>query len=174
MTKVRYVIMKGREGDCHDKVECALRADGSSPAFDFWNELQKGVFQDGRAAFIDPESEDQISDFIVLARVLRGLIETGYPIYGRAINDLRRGIWEIKGGEARMPFFDVERESGMHTPKSRVAVRWEVDPNMQVDYWWFPHMDQTLRMTHGFIKDGDLTPEEEMSKAESIRQEDLI
>lgn len=176
MTKVRFVIMRGDgKDDYHDKVDCAIRIDGTSPSYDFWNELKAGVWQDGRVGRIDPDSTAQIDYFIVLARILRKLIETGVPKYRTAINSLQNGIWEIKGGKARIPFFDVDSASGVHRPKHRITDRRTLGSEYERDdYWWYPSMDGTIRLTHGFMKMGDTTEGEDIEMAETIRREDLI
>jgi hypothetical protein len=62
----------------------------------------------------------------------------------RELNELRGGIWEIKAGNVRLPFFDVDR---------------------------LPITE--LRVTSGFLKRQERTPRREIDRAEWVRREDL-
>lgn len=170
MTKVRLVVIPGTDTSCHDKVECAIRADGSSPAADFWLNLKSDVWPDEYAAFVHPDSE-ALHEYFQLVGLLEHLVKTGTPKYKDASKHLRNGIWEVRFSRIRMPYFDVD-ENGVNVPKLPNADRRLVDPNNEDDWWSYPHMDQTIRLTHGFIKSDERAPEE-YDIAEQIRAEDL-
>lgn len=61
----------------------------------------------------------------------------------RELNDLRDGVREIKAGDVRLPFFEVD---GTKTG--------------------------AIRLTHGFVKRGEKAPREQIDKASWIRRED--
>ncbi|MGW6411051.1 type II toxin-antitoxin system RelE/ParE family toxin [Streptomyces vinaceus] len=62
----------------------------------------------------------------------------------RELNELRDGLWEFKSGRDRTPFFYLESSKS-----------------------------NALRVTHGFIKRQERTPQKEINWAMRIRREDL-
>lgn len=170
MTKVRLVVIPGTETSCHDKVECAIRSDGSSPAADFWLSLKADVWPSEYAAYVHPDS-DALHEFFQLVGLLEHLVQTGTPQYKDASKHLKEGIWEVRYSRIRMPYFDVD-DDGENFPKLPIEDRRIVDPRNEDDWWSYPPMDPTIRLTHGFIKSGDRHPEE-YDLAVQIRAEDL-
>jgi hypothetical protein len=175
MTKVRFVVLKGkRQGSelpYHDRVECAVRSDGSSPAKDFWITLKDGAWPSGYAAYVHPDS-DVVDEFYKVLGKLKRLVHTGLPIYEGASRYLMDGVWEIVHSRIRIPYFDVD-ENGYNSPKAPRTDRAAVDSEGIDDLWKYPDMDLVLRLTHGFIKHGDSHPEE-YALALQIRTEDLV
>ncbi|MDP1712406.1 MAG: hypothetical protein Q8K86_08115 [Candidatus Nanopelagicaceae bacterium] len=171
MTKVRLVVLHGKATDCHDKVECALRADKTSPAEDFWLSLRANAWPSGCAELVHPDAE-AIDEYYKITEMLEHLVKTGTPQYEGASKYLKEGIWEVRHYRVRLPYFDVD-ENGENIPKAPHDDRRIVDPDGLDDDWWkYPHMDQTIRLTHGFIKSGDTAPEQ-YELAIQIRNEDL-
>ena len=170
MTKVRLVVVESEVGWWHDKVECAVRSDGTSPAADFWLNLRNGFWPDQNAALAPPESE-VVHDYAKVLAMLEHLARNGYPIHGTASKHLLDGVWEIRYSRIRMAYFDVDQD-GVNTPKLPNTERQISDPEEKDDWWKYPQMDLTLRLTHGFIKSAERHPDQ-YELAVQIREEDL-
>lgn len=173
MSKVdRWIVVVGRDGGPHDRIECALRSDGSSPAREFLIGLKAGALKSRGDRGVDPDST-QVHDFFVLLDRMRATAYSGEPAHGRTgVNSLGAGLWEFKGGTARIPFFDVD-QFGRHEPKNEETDRAIADPDSRREYWWYPDLDPVLRLTHGFFKDSQRTDQRELDLANEIRGEDL-
>jgi phage-related protein len=115
-------------------IEAARISDGSSPADEFLTALvSRRNFRDlgiSRAADVAVRFED--------------FARTGNLLIPRELRELREGIWEIKVGKVRLPFF------------------WLTEP----------YESRAVRLTHGFIKSTDKTPRGEMDRAVWVRRED--
>lgn len=170
MTKVRTVIIP-RRIEYEYGVECAKMADGTEPANEYIKKLRSGAWPNGYAEKVDPDSRPAHVIYLMMA-TLQAIAETGVPNNQTAIKALRDGLWEVRGDTSRMAFFDVDGD-GVHTSKGRVEDRRDVDPRNEDDFWWFPILDETLRLTHGFAKTGDKTEETDIELAKQIRREDL-
>lgn len=170
MTKVRTVIIPRRAGYEYE-VECAQMSDGSEPANEYITKLRSGAWPNGYDEKVDPDSQPAHVIYLMMA-TLQTMAESGVPNNQTAIKALRDGLWEVRGDTSRMAFFDVDGD-GAHASKGRIGDRRDVDPDNKDDFWWFPLLDETLRLTHGFAKTGDKTEETDIELAQLIRQEDL-
>lgn len=156
-------------GDCY-VVECAVRADGSSPAEEFLRALRENSLPD------DPEqgfADEQVGVYAWFLRVIQNFADTGEPWHKGAVNYLTDGIWEFKRRNKRITFYDTDGEGG-YTRKPRIddSREADVDPN-QNDFWWFPNFDENIRLGHSFLKEGQETPSDDLIAAEEVRKEDL-
>lgn len=167
----RRVVWQGNEKSFHDRIECALRDDRSSPAAVFWAELRAGNWSND-PYFQSPPDENQIHNAAKLLAHLRYIGENGCPPYRRCVNFLKDGIWEVKHGHHRIAYFDTAGK-GSYEPKGRVEYRMAVDPEMDDDSWWYPEMDTILRLTNGWAKDGQKAPPEKIDLALRVREEDV-
>lgn len=123
----RPVLEQGR----HHVIEAAFDSLGAWPSLEYLSEYEKGNRRQ-RQAYAD-----------VLIR-LEDFAHTGTLIIPRELNELRDGLWEIKVGKIRLPFY--------YTPA--------------------PARCGTVRITHGFTKNTDRTPLREIDRASGIRRED--
>lgn len=171
MTKVvRTVIVEpplGR-GWWH-RVDCAVRSDGSSPAQVFLQQLKEGVWEG------DPDSEqvpddEQVHDYYKLLHKIRYVAEHGEPERAGDVNYLRDGIWEFKVAAKRVAFADTDGR-GVFTPKGKVRSRAEAaHPD---GMWWFPELEEDLRLLNAWPKLGQKALESDMTEAATIRREDV-
>ncbi len=171
MTKVRQVVIPRRPGYRHDGVECAIRMDGSTPAFEFLMKLRSEAWPDGVVQLVNPNLAPKRHYYVFISR-LRHLAETGLPADPKAINALLDGLWEVKAVKLRIPFFDLD-EKGNLVKKGKNKDRHLVDPEGNNTYWEYPKFEKKLILTHGFPKPGGKTPPPEIELAKLIRDEDL-
>jgi hypothetical protein len=152
------------------RVECAVCADGSSPASDFLDQLAQGMWApDPQAAELP--SDAQLKDSDVLLEFCQQLAEDGVPPYRTAVNDLDDGIWEFKRGAKRLSFYDTPGD-GTFTPKYRIIDLKDSD-HVDEDTWWFPDFDEFIRLGHAFAKSGNYTTAHDIAETKRIRREDL-
>ncbi|MFC8778844.1 hypothetical protein [Streptomyces nigra] len=111
-------------------IEAARKTDGSYECDEFLLKL---------------ETSRKRSDRARLADILMVFEDFAYRqlTFPREINDLEKGIRELKPGDVRLPFFEV--------PGTSVGA---------------------VRLTHGFIKRSRRTPRGEIRKAVWVREED--
>lgn len=172
MSKVsRLVIMVGEEGDFHSRIDAALRSDGTSPALDFLGALFDDACPDGQAQYVNSDV-NFVHEYYRLRARMEHLLQEGVPQRADEVNHLRDGIWEVKGYDARMPYFDINELDGTHTPKPKPSSRADADDPTD-GFWWYPEMDHILRITHGFMKFEQRTRPTELELALQIRREDL-
>ena len=157
------------EGRCH-AIEYAVRADLSVPARDFLDDLGSGLWA------ADPEAETwpddaQISHRDTLLVWFADMAEEGLPPYQRAVNDLDDGMWEFKIGAKRLSYYDADGE-GRYTPKHRIH---DVADSSYPDeeFWWYPDMDELLRLGFAFPKVGQVALPTDVLECEAVRREDL-
>ncbi|WP_410794081.1 hypothetical protein [Kribbella sp. C-35] len=153
-------------------VECAIDANGVSPAADFLRALQEGVLEPDPDSKVDELPDDaQIDDYTKFVTWAQLLADDGVPPYQRAVNDLDNGVWEFKKGSKRLTFYDTWGD-GTYTPKLRYTDRRTCE-YPDDDFWWFPKFDELIRLGHAFLKDGQKAPPADVTQAERIREEDL-
>ncbi|MFD8914312.1 hypothetical protein [Streptomyces sp. NPDC059575] len=148
-----------------------MRANRSSPAVAFWDQMQRGDWS-ADPYFTQPPDGDQIHNFAKLLAKIEYMGEYGVPASNTDINSLREGIWEFKHHHHRLAYFDTPG-NGTFEPKGKIRDRANVDPDNQDDYWWYPRLDSVLRLTNAWSKQGQLAPPEEIDKALTIREEDV-
>lgn len=168
----RVIIWRSESGDdFHEAVECALRADGSSPAADFLDELSRGErWRD--PDFRQPPDAEQIHDYAKLLSKIEYVGQHGEPAKRGDVNDLDDGVWEFRHGKRRLTYWDTDGV-GNCTPKPKVEDIRTLDPPRSPDsYWWYPDMDAVLRLGCGWEKDDRLAPPEKIYEALMIREED--
>lgn len=81
----------------------------------------------------------------VIALIFEEYARTGELEFPRELNNLHDGIREIKAGVHRFPFFHLPAET---------------------------HTDSSVRLTHGFLKQGPQAPREHIDRAKWVRRED--
>lgn len=151
-------------------IECAVDANGDSPARDFLQALEGGIWEP------DPDSEDlpddaQIMDYDKFLNWFRHFAEMGLPMQWNSVNYLQSGIWEFKRARKRVSFFDTPGD-GTYEPKPKVLDRRECE-YPESDYWWLPDFDIYIRLGHAFPKTTQKTEDFDLDEAERIREEDL-
>lgn len=151
-------------------VQCAIRRDGTSPAREFLTELKQGAWD------ADPELEEvpfdeQIDDYDALLNKMQYVARNGEPERSGDVNYLHSGIWEFKAGNKRLAFFDTDGQ-GNWERKAKVQDKADsVDPNSPC--WWFPEMDEYLRLLNPWPKTGQKAPQDAIDLAITIACEDV-
>lgn len=148
-----------------------MRADLSSPAREFVEQMQRGEWAND-PYFTSPPDEDQIHDVAKLLAELQTIVEYGHPSRMSAVNHLRDGVWEIKYGRRRFVYFDTPGD-GTYEPKPPIEDGHSLPIDRQDEFWEYPLMDEVLRFTNGFSKMGQKAPPEQIDLAISIRDEDV-
>jgi hypothetical protein len=156
-------------GERHD-VECAVEADGGSPALDFLRALERGMWEP------DPDStglpdDAQLLDYDKFLNWLQHFSDAGEPMQWNSVNYLRYGIWEFKRASKRVSFYDTPGD-GTTNPKEKILDRRTCE-YPESDYWWLPNFDEYVRLGHSFPKTSQKTEEFDIEEAERIREEDL-
>jgi len=171
LTKVdRRVIWRRRHADdYHDAIECAVRADGSSPAVEFWVTLQHGNWRED-PRHKPPRDPDQIYDWEQLWAKIAYVGREGCPPTGESVNHLDDGIWEFKHADRRLSFWDTPGD-GTYVAKEKVDRRVSEGPE-NCPFLWYPKMDRVLRLGCAWPKEGRLAPPERIEEAKAIREED--
>lgn len=168
MTKVvRELIV---EGGAY-VIECAVCADGTSPALAFLTALGDGMWEP------DPETtglpdDAQIGDHAFILQVCKKMADDGLPLRGSAVNALNDGIWEIRRSTKRLTFYDTDG-SGSYTPKPKIRYRADSPDPEDEEFWWFPDFDDYIRLGHAFGKTSQKTLPKDLDRAETVRREDL-
>lgn len=137
-----------------NRLEAALDNRGRAPVLDEWgSRIQAGT---GRHA----------DDWADLAIVIDVFLARPQALRPNEVNDLREGLWELKGGRLRLPFFGVDcpgtiSSSGQHRhlvlPS---AVRQPGDAA------------RSARGTHVFVKGQQRTPRKQIDRAMAIMRKD--
>lgn len=147
-------------------IECAVRADFSSPAEEFLEQLKAGRFEVTRNPELD-SLEVQSSLYLRFIAGMEFLAENGeLPRGSFTFNSLDDGIWEFKPGSLRVTFFDTDGR-GNHSPKRRQRnfVTGEIP--------WPDDYDDFLRLATAFEKRGRKAEPGHIYKAKKVREEDL-
>jgi hypothetical protein len=154
----------------HYIIECALAEDGSSPAKDFLDTLEDGMW------IKDPNEDDfpsdeQIYDYPKLMYIFEHFAKHGEPPHANCINFLEKGVWEFKFSDKRVSYFDTPG-NGTFTPKNKVRTRADSEYASH-DFWWLPDFDPYVRLGHSFGKTGEKTDPRDIDRALATREEDL-
>jgi phage-related protein len=154
---------------CHE-IELAVRADGSVPAHDFLRLLRTGNLPgdpvDGKLP-----SDAQLSQYDRFLAACRYLAEYGEPKNRSDVNELEDGIWELRVATKRISWFDTDGRGG-YEPK--FWIRDNKDSlHPQMDFWWFPDFDATIRLGHSFIKRTQRTEPADLQLSQQVRDEDV-
>jgi len=137
-----------------NRLEAALDDQGRSPLLDEW----EGKIRMGKGRYAD--------DWADLTIVVDHFLNNPKALRANEINDLGDGLWELKGGRLRLPFFGVDcsgtvSSSGHHRhlvlPTGVRAPR--------VD-------DRSARGTHVFGKSQQRTPRKQIDRALGIMRRD--
>lgn len=171
-TKVsRYTIWRDSTGEgYHVAVQCAVRADRSSPAVVFLQGLRGGVRRED-PEHRPPRDMEQIHDFHALIAKIEHVGFHGQPESRDDVNDLEGGVWEFRHGTRRLSYWDTPG-NGTYDPKFRVDDIRTVSGAQPEDPWWYPDMDPYLRLGGGWDKDAQMAPPERIQEALDIREED--
>lgn len=161
----------------HEAVECAVRADGSSPAYEWLDALRRGA-SPGDPLYQPPEDPEQVHDYFTLLARLESLGRNGCPGKVDEAKHLEDGVWEIRYGTRRVSYWDTPGD-GTYTPKYPVKDVRELPPARRDGsdgwawpYWRYPRMDAVLRVGPGWHKTGDFAPPEKIVEALDTREED--
>jgi hypothetical protein len=122
--------------------------------------------------FKPPKDTEQVSDYFKLLSKITYLARFGEPDTSTSVNVLGNGIWEFKHGARRVTYWDTPGD-GTFSPKQRVAGVADWDGEEYGSFWWYPAMDEVLRLGCGWPKTGPKAPSNLIAEAESIRVEDL-
>lgn len=160
----RVLVADGR----HYAVECGVRRDGTSPAWEFLQALASGTWEET----LDEDAPDeQVADYDMFLEFCRRLAEAGLPPGLGQYNYLRDGIWEFKRATKRLTWYDTPGD-GTHTPKPKLTdsseSRYPSTPE-----WAFPDFDEYIRLGHAFPKVSQKTADIDLDEAERVRGEDL-
>jgi hypothetical protein len=156
------------EDDFHEEIQCAIREDGSSPAFAFLASLCNGADVDD-PKHDPPEDRDQIYDYAKLVAIIEHIGCYGHPRKTKDVKHLSDGVWELRHGVRRLSYWDIS-EDGVFNPKlpnSTADTSLKHGPDDR-----YPDMDWFLRLGCGWHKDGDLAPPAKIEEAKLIRAED--
>lgn len=154
-------------GKLHD-VDCAVRANKSSPAGDFLDALKAGKWD---RADSDLPADEQISDYHWFLTAIKHWANTGEPIYRHAAKHLDDGVWEFRHSDKRLTFYDTDGKGG-YTAKLPIADHAQAEvPDSQ--YWEIPMFDEQIRLGHAFTKVGQKTPKKDLDAMKAVREEDL-
>lgn len=172
MAIVRRCIWRAKEAeDWHEAVECAVRADGSSPAESFLTALQAGAW-DEAPDHRPPHDDEQIHDFYKLLAKIESVGRHGMPDTSTSTNYLEDGIWEFKHHTRRLTYWDTPGD-GTYSPKPKFKSDDERPTECpEGGYWWYPDMDAYLRLGVAWPKTDDLAPPEGIQEAIQVRAED--
>lgn len=167
MTKVeRVAIVERRE--LH-QVDCALREDLSSPAAEFLNQLRRGVWEDDPDVSEVPDDE-QVRDHDKLLHKMQFVATHGEPERRGDVNYLHSGVWEFKVAAKRLAFYDTDGD-GNWTPKGKVA---HIDDAVEgAHIWWFPELDEEIRLLNAWPKTGEKARQLDIDEAVTIAGEDV-
>jgi len=154
-------------------VECAVLEDESSPAWEFLEALRIGMWEpdpDATSLPSDEQIEDRASFFAMAKRLAQGLPTGGSN--GNQTNDLDDGIWEFKVGAKRLSWYDTDGVGG-YRPKLRIRTRAESEYPEDDDAWWFPQIDEIIRLGYAFPKTDEQAGEFNIEETKRVRTEDL-
>lgn len=168
----RYVVWRDTDDKgWHEAVECAVRADGSSPAQDYLRAMQAGARTED-PNYRPPADPEQIHDYHKLKAKIEHLGYYGDPGAASEVNHLEDGIWELKHGVRRLTYWDTPGD-GTFTPKPRIDDATTLPPDQQGrSWWWYPRMDAVLRLGCAWDKSGRTAPQEQIAEALEMRRED--
>lgn len=157
----RRLIVSGNR----HRVECAVRADHTSPASEFLDKLEAGHIS-AKAPSNEPR-DTQIDPYDWVITALGRFARTGKFPPGKTYNQLRDGIWEIKPYNLRLAFFDTDGR-GNFAPK----INWDGQTHWKPPE--LPEFDRIIRLAQGFTKHSNsFKTDAEISLARKIRDEDL-
>ncbi len=152
------------------EVRHAIRENLETPSIDALEQMARGEWTE------DPELEEipddaQITHAQKFIAGIEFFAEYGYPNTRYCnVNSLRDGVWEFKLGSVRISFFDTDG-TGAYTAKLKIRdIR---DADFEDDFWWIPRFDEFLRLGHCFGKNSQVTSEQDLDTAETVRKEDL-
>ncbi|GCB01816.1 hypothetical protein [Mycolicibacterium sp. NCC-Tsukiji] len=161
---LRRAIVKGR----FHQIDCAVRADGSSPAAQFLDSLKSGIWEHPTSA---DAQDEQITDYHWFLNAMRHWANTGEPVYRDAVKGLDNGVWEFRHGDKRLTFFDTDGDGG-YTAKLPIRCYEEAEAP-DSEYWQIPYFDDLIRVGHAFTKVSQKTPTHDLRQSQQVREEDL-
>ena len=167
MTKVNRVGMVEWQG--FHLVDCALREDLTSPAAEFLEHLRQGIWEEDPDSTSIPDDE-QVTDYYKLLHKMRYVASHGEPERQGDVNYLRSGIWEFKVARKRIAFYDTDGQ-GNWTPKGKVDDARDAVEGANI--WWFPELDEELRLLNAWPKLGQKAPPLDIELAVTIAREDV-
>ncbi len=138
-----------------NRLEAALDERGRSPIVDEWG----SKIPAGKGRYVD--------DWPAMAIVVECFIYTPHKLRANELNYLGQGLWELKGGRLRLPFFGVDctgTPSSSGTHRQLILTDAVTSPRVE---------DRSARGTHIFAKAGQKAPRRQIERALGIRGRDL-
>ena len=137
-----------------NRLEAALDQQGNSPLLDEW----ESKIRTGKGRYAD--------DWADLTIVVEIFLNDPKALRSNEVNDLGDGLWELKGGRLRLPFFGVDcsgtvSSSGHHR---HLVLPGGVRPPQG--------SDRSARGTHVFGKGQQRTPRKQIDRALGIMRRD--
>lgn len=161
MAKVERILVA--RGQCFD-VECAVRADLSSPVGTFIDELTAGSWHPDYASEEIP-ADEQIDFLYWFTSACNQIATNGQPPHNQSFNQLQNGIWEIKHWDVRVSFYDTDG-SGEYQP----LIDYDSYRGLYASRPWPDDFDEYLRLTTAFTKS---VQKAHIELAQEVREEDL-
>lgn len=155
----------------HFDIECAVRADLSSPVKTFLDEMKSGSWepvQEGASAIDEEEHlepDEQVECYSWFVKACKRIATKGTPIHGQSYNQLQNGIWEIKHWDLRISFFDTDG-TGQYEP----LIDYDSYKGTRKTRPWPENFEEYLRLTTAFPKSQQ---EVHIEKSQEVREEDL-
>lgn len=151
------------------RVDCAVREDLSSAASEFLDLLRQGMWE-GDPDVTDVPDDEQVRDYDKLLHKIRFLASHGEPERQGDVNYLHSGIWEFKVARKRLAFYDTDGR-GTWTPKGKVR---DIDDAVEgASIWWFPQLDEEIRLLNAWPKLGEKARQQDIGEAVTIAGEDV-
>lgn len=160
----RRAIVRGQ----FHQVDCAVRADGHSPAGQFLDALRDRTWE--RTETSEPLDE-QIDDYHWFLNAIRHWANTGEPVYRDAVKALEDGVWEFRHGDKRLTFYDTDG-SGGYVPKLPIQHHADAEAP-DSEFWQIPYFDRLIRLGHAFTEVSQKTLKHDLEESWKVREEDL-
>ncbi|MCH9734970.1 MAG: hypothetical protein K0U78_10510 [Actinomycetia bacterium] len=163
MTGRRAIV----RGQLH-RIDCAVRANESSPAGMFLDALKAGKWD---RTDDDLPADEQISDYHWFLNAIRHWANTGEPAYRDAVKHLDDGVWEFRHADKRLTFYDTDGKSG-YSAKLPIYDHAQAEAP-ESPHWHIPFFDPLIRLGHAFTKVSQKTPKKDLIEMKAVREEDL-
>lgn len=163
LTKVsRRVVKDGKWA----MVECALRADGTSPAIELFDRLKEQMWDDPDSQALPDEY--QASILFRLYAAIEGISDGEDPEPG-VLEFLRNGIWQLNVASLRLTFYDTDGKGSC--PSLHFVPERQFDGTYRLP----DSFAEIIRLGHYFGKPRAVrrTPKEHLRTAFAVRKEDM-
>jgi len=158
---VRRLVASGAYLD----VECAVRADETSPASELLDQLAEGTWPDPEAESLPDEWQPRyLQRLIALCQALAA----GDSIPDNAFNALEDGVLEFKIDGLRVTFYDTDGRGNCGVTEIEYYDDWSGKRRPVL-----PEFEEYVRLGHVFPKTGQKTRPEDIQQSLQVRKEDL-